>query len=108
MTPTLAVTVRSSPSDENLFPIARTALLAIMRTSSSAAESAQQDELVPSEAGDGVAPPANPSEAAAYLDEDSVACLVAKRVVDRLEVVEVDEKQGYPAVGPVEGDQGLR
>ena len=46
-------------------------------------------------------------EALGHPDQDAVAGLVAQRVVDRLEVVEVGEHDSDLAVAPVEGRQGL-
>ena len=60
-----------------------------------------EDELVAAEAGDLVARPAERPEEARELDEDGVARRVPERVVDDLEVVQVeeDERPGRPAAG---------
>ena len=67
---------------------------------------AQQHELVAPEAGHGVAAPGDPGQAPADLDQHPVTGVVAERVVDGLEVVEVDEEQPDPAVAAVEGQPG--
>ena len=61
-----------------------------------------EDELVAAEAGDLVARPPERPEEARELDEDGVSRRVAERVVDDLEVVEVEEEErpGRPAPGP--------
>jgi hypothetical protein len=69
-------------------------------------DGAEHGELVAPEAGDGVAAPRQAHQPSRHLDEDVVAGLVPERVVDRLEVVEVDEDHRHPCRPALErGDQ---
>jgi len=70
----------------------------------------QQDrELVAAEPRQEVAPADDRAEAARDLDEQLVAVIVAERVVDLLEAVEVDEQErGGAARAPRVGDRTLR
>jgi len=68
---------------------------------------AERDELVAPEAGDGVAAAHERGQAACHLDEHLVAGMVAERVVDPLEVVEVDEAHRHPGRSPLERREDL-
>ena len=67
----------------------------------------QQNELVPPDAGHRVTAPRDPGQAPAHLGQHRVTGVVAERVVDGLEVVEVDEEQPDTAMVAVQGCQGL-
>lgn len=58
----------------------------------------QDDELIAAEAGDGVLVAQDAAQAAGNITQDGVAGPVAELVVDRFEVVEVDEQDGETAV----------
>ena len=92
----LDVGVRHGPHD----PVAQEPRVVVV-----AQRRAEHDELVAAEAGDGVGAPGDGGQAPGHLDEDLVAGLVAERVVDRLEVVEVDEQQReLPGLALEEGE----
>ena len=71
------------------------------------AQGAEHHELVAAETGDGVGPPQGAREPPGHLDEHLVAGLMPERVVDHLEVVEVDEQQGYATGAALQGQEGL-
>ena len=56
---------------------------------------AHDDELVAGESRDGVDVSDHPPHPLGHLHEDAIAGLMAERVVDRLEPVEVDEEHRY-------------
>ena len=58
----------------------------------------QHGELVAAEPGDGVAARGGRSQPPAELHEQAVAVVVAERVVDLLELVEVHDEQGHALV----------
>ncbi len=67
----------------------------------------QDDELVAAEPPDGVALPEDADEPMGHGLEDLVAGVVAQRVVDVLEVVEVDEQRGHRSVLAPGADEHL-
>ena len=67
----------------------------------------QNHELVAAEAHHGVHRAQARDHAASDILEQLVAGVVAERVVDDLEVVEIDEGDGHPVVGPLRVAQGL-
>ena len=106
--PTLQVTERSRPSstiggaDSPHDPVADEADVIVV-----AQRPAQHDELVAPEAGDGVDVPGQEREPAPDLGEHLVAGVVAERVVDLLEVVQVDVQDRKPAGLSFQGGKGL-
>jgi hypothetical protein len=67
----------------------------------------QEHELVASDACHGVGAARDALEPVSHLGEDAVADLVTERVVDALEIVEVDEHQRQAAGSSFERAQGL-
>ena len=61
----------------------------------------QDDELVAAQTGEGVAGPEDPGQAVGDGDQQLVTDVVAVRVVDRLELVEVGEQDRNDLVGPL-------
>src|SRR4051795_9853813 len=118
-TPTLPPSSRLTPSATNGSASARRIALATRMPSSGVAAGrtrtpnsapprggagAHEDaELVAAEAGDGVARVEQLGEPAGHLAQDLVAVVVAERVVDVLEAVEVDEHHDDGAVAAVRG-----
>ena len=66
----------------------------------------QDDELVAAEPGDAVAFPHDPRQPRADLLKQQVTVVVAERVVDLLEAVEVEQQQRDPAAGAVGAPDG--
>ena len=106
-TPTLAVTVRSRPCFVMGWPIDRTSSLGEQARVVGVAEAAEHHELVSAEAGDGVGLPHSARQPPGDLDEHLVAGLMPECVVDRLEVVEVDEQEGDATGAALQGQEGL-
>ena len=67
----------------------------------------QDDELVTSEPSDGVAVAQDAGQALGHENEELVARGVAERVIDVLEVVEVEEEGGHGRVVPPESEHHL-
>ena len=67
----------------------------------------EHDELIAAEPGHGVRRANRPAQPATDLDEQLVAVLVAERVVDELEAVEVEVEDPDGLSAPVEPRQGV-
>ena len=80
---------------------------ATANASASDSTSQQDDELVAAEPGDGVRAADDVLQARAERDEEVVAGLVAERVVDRLELVDVEQQHRDERLRALRAGEGV-